>query len=135
MNAKNITTWIAQHKVRAALIALGILVLVWDWFAIPRLIIAIAMPLAVLSIPLLILASPVIVFMYFRRHRKQSAHVDQAVQGAVAYPEQAPVEQYPEAMPQAAPQRRLTEQEIIDLYERRPELFEGADFGDEIERD
>lgn len=128
MNAKNITAWIAKNKGKAALIALAILVLSWDWFAIPRLVIAMLLPLVVLSIPLLLLAAPVFALVVFFRRR---ARAQQAQEG-VRFPDPT-TPQYPEATPHAAP-RRLTEAEIMDMYERYPERFEGVDMGDEIDR-
>lgn len=133
MNAKTITTWIAQHKVRTALIALGIIVLTFDWFAIPRLIIMMVLPFFVLLLPLLLLAVPITIIVIFLRRRSRSQQAQQVMQGFT--PAQAAPQEYPEATPQAAPQRRLTDQEVMDMYERYPERFEGVDLGDEIDRD
>lgn len=122
MNTKNITAWIAQNKGKAALIALGLAVFVWDWFAVPRLIMALLLPLVIVSIPLLIIGVPVAaVVIYFRRRARQNT------------PETIDLDAL-QAHPQSAPQRRLTEQEIMDMYERYPERFEGVDLGDEIDR-
>lgn len=127
MSTKAVTTWIAQHKVRTALLALAFIVLVWDWFAIPRLIIMMILPLVVLALPLLFLAAPIVVVVLILRRRSR-AQQDQAT---IVIPD--PAEAYPEATPQDAP-RRLTQQELMDMYERYPERFEGVDFGDEIDR-
>lgn len=128
MNTKTITTWIAQHRVRAALIALGVVLLAWDWFAIPRLIIMMILPLVILALPLLFIAVPVLIIVLVFRRR---ARAKEAAEGYA--PHLAP-QAYPEALPQEAPHRRLTEQELMDLYERHPERFEGVDLGDEIDR-
>lgn len=122
MNTKNITAWIAQNKGKAALIALGLAVFVWDWFAVPRLIMALLLPLVIVSIPLLIIGVPVAaVVIYFRRRARQNT------------PETIDLDAL-QTHPQSAPQRRLTEQEVMDMYERYPERFEGVDLGDEIDR-
>ena len=126
MNAKAITTWITQHRIRTALIALGVVLLAWDWFAIPRLIIMILLPLVVLLLPLLLLATPVAILLVFLRRR---ARPQQAVQGYIPN-----VQATPQDYPEAAPQRRLTAQEVADMYERYPERFEGVDLGDEFDR-
>lgn len=128
MNAKTITTWIAQHRIRTALIALGVVLLAWDWFAIPRLIIMIVLPLVILFLPLLFIAVPAFIVVLVLRRR---ARAKEAAEGYI--PNLAP-QAYPEALPQEAPRRRLTEQELMDLYERYPERFEGVDLGDEIDR-
>lgn len=128
MNTKTITTWIAQHRIRTALIALGVVLLAWDWFAIPRLIIMIVLPLVILFLPLLFIAVPVFIVVLVLRRR---ARAKEAAEGYI--PNLAP-QAYPEALPQEAPRRRLTEQELMDLYERYPERFEGVDLGDEIDR-
>lgn len=133
MNAKTITTWIAQHRIRTALIALGVVLLAWDWFAIPRLIIMILLPLVLLLLPLLLFAAPVVVLVLFLRRR---ARAQQAVQGyAPNVQGYAPnVQATPQDYPEAAPQRRLSAQEVADLYERHPERFESVDLGDEFDR-
>lgn len=128
MNAKTITTWIAQHRVRTALIALGVILLAWDWFAIPRLLIAMFLPFFFLSLPLIFLGAPVVALVLFFRKRAQ-ARAAAEHHGFNPQAQQA----YPEALPQQAP-RRLTEQELVDMYERYPERFEGVDLGDEFDR-
>lgn len=129
MNAKTITTWIAQHRIRAALIALGVVLLVWDWFAIPRLIIMMILPLVILALPLLFIGVPVLILVLAFRRRTR------AKEAAEGYVPNLAAQAYPEALPQEAPHRRgLTEQELMDLCERYPERFEGVDLGDEIDR-
>lgn len=124
MNTKTITTWIAQHRVRAVLIALGVVLLAWDWFAIPRLIIMMILPFTLLLLPLLLIAAPIaIIVIVFRRRAAARAATEDYTP---AMPQQAG--------PQALPPRRPTEQELMDLYERYPERFEGVDLGDEIDR-
>lgn len=126
MNTKNITAWIAQNKGKAALIALGLAVFVWDWFAVPRLIMALLLPLVIVSIPLLIIGVPVAaVVIYFRRRASKNTPETIDLDALQAQGQ---------THPQGAPQRRLTEQEIMDMYERYPERFEGVDLGDEIDR-
>lgn len=129
MNTKNITAWIAQNKGKTALIALGIIVLTFDWFAIPRIIIMMVMPIFVFLIPLALLASPFIVLVLFLRRRSRAQQAAQQAENSFTLPDPT----VPQAEPQAAP-RRLTEPEIMDMYERFPERFEGVDLGDEIDR-
>ena len=125
MNTKTITTWIAQHKGRTALIALAVILLAWDWFAIPRLIIMMALPFVLLSIPLLFIATPVVIVVLILRRRARTKDAED-IQGI-------DLNKMPAAH-QQAPRRRLSEQEVMEMYERYPERFEGVDLGDEIDR-
>lgn len=126
MNTKNITTWIAQHKGKAALLALAFIIFAWDWFAIPRLIIMILLPLVVLAIPVIFIAAvPVGIWLFLKRRRAQQV----APPFNPNMPPAPPASEYPEAAP-----RRLSTAELQDMYERFPERFEGVDFGDDIDR-
>lgn len=127
MNTKNITTWIANHKIRTALIVLGCIILVWDWFAIPRLLLMIALPVFFLLLPLMVIAVPVIAVIIFLKRRAR-----QAGPSPVASPE-AMNPTTPPALPNQG-QRRPTSEELMDMYERYPERFEGMDFGDDFPR-
>ena len=129
MNAKTITTWIAQHRVRAALIALGVVVLAWDWFAIPRIIIMMILPLFLLFLPLILIGGPIVVLIVVLRKRAQARAVAQQNMAQGFQPNN-----HPGPQPQQAPQRQPTQQEIMDMYDRYPERFEGMDLPDDIDR-
>ena len=125
MNTSTITTWIAQHRLRTALIALGFIAMTWDWFAIPRLIIAMILPFALLAAPLILFGAPIFFLVRSLRKRAQSrVPEDHSINPHIH-------QEYPEALPQRT-SRPLTEQEFIDVYERYPERFDGVDFGDDV---
>lgn len=125
MNRHKATTWIANNKAKAILLALAALVCVWDWFAVPRLFMALLLPFVVLSIPLLLLGIPfAVVWMSVKRHKAHQRgqtlfQPTEQGQGVFAL-------DYPQAAPHA-PAQALTGDQLMELYERHPERFDGLD--------
>lgn len=111
MNTAALTTWIARHKVRTALIALLVVILCWDWFALPQLLLALTLPLVVLTLPLLIPAA--VIYFLVRRLRRPRPSAPSLATGRTS---------------DAPAPRPLSALELEQMHEQHPERFDGIDF-------
>ena len=132
-----------ENKLRTALIIFGVLIFCWDWFVLPRLIIAFMLPILFLLLPIVLLAAPIILVVMFVKRRQQAqaaedARMYQALQSPVIPHHPVPGQHsasyaQPVVPPQPThpPQAHLrNSEEAWNLYESYPEMFEGIDFGD-----